>query len=73
MKYLPQFHGGKTHSTEDNMSAFRDFTDDEFVEHNDVFMRLFVQTLGGDVRKWFIELHVASNDSWPALEASFMR
>jgi hypothetical protein len=28
---------------------------------------------GGDVRKWFRELPVASIDSWPALEASFMR
>ena len=36
-------------------------------------MRLFVQTLGGYVRKWFIELLVASIDSWPSLEVFFMR
>jgi hypothetical protein len=28
------------------MSAFQEFTNNLFVEHDDVFMRLFVQTLG---------------------------
>jgi hypothetical protein len=73
MKYLPKFDGDKTRSAEEHMSAFHDFTDDQFVEHDDVFMRLFVQTLEGDVRKWFRELPVASIDSWPALEVAFMR
>jgi hypothetical protein len=36
-------------------------------------MRLFVQTLGGDFTKWFRELHVALIDSFPSLEAAFMR
>jgi hypothetical protein len=73
MKYLPKFDGDKTHSTEEHMSVFHDFTDDQFVEHDDVFMRLFFQTLEGDVRKWFRELYVALIDSWSSLEASFMR
>jgi hypothetical protein len=29
--------------------------------------------LGGDFRKWFIELPISSIDSWLALEAAFMR
>lgn len=53
MKYLPKFGRDKTHSTEEHMSVFQDFTVDQFVDHDDVLMRLFVQTLGGDVRKWF--------------------
>lgn len=55
------------------MSVFHNFTDNQFVEHDGVFMRLFVQTLEGDIRKWFRELPVASIDSWPALEVSCMR
>jgi hypothetical protein len=67
MKYFPKFDGDKTRLAEEHMSAFQDFTDDHFVEHDDAFMRLFVQTLGGDVRKWFREFLVASIDSWPTL------
>ena len=46
------------------MSAFQDFIDDQFVEHDDVFMRLFVKTQEGDVHKWFRELPTSSIDSW---------
>jgi hypothetical protein len=31
------------------MISFHDLIDDSFVEHDDVFMRLFLQTLEGDV------------------------
>ena len=43
------------------------------MEHDDVFMRFFFQTLKGYVRKWFIELLVAYIDSWQALEYAFMK
>jgi hypothetical protein len=55
------------------MSYFRDIKDGQFVEHDDVFMRLFVQNFGGDVRKWCRELPIDSIDIWPALEYAFMR
>jgi hypothetical protein len=73
MKYLPKFDGDKTHSIEEHMSSFHDFTENKFVEKNDIFMMIFFQTLGGVFRKWFRELHVASIDGWATLEASFMR
>jgi hypothetical protein len=73
LKDLPKFDGDKTRSTEEHMSALHDFKNDQFVEHDDVFMRLFFQNLEGYVRKWFRELPVASNDSCLALEAAFMR
>jgi hypothetical protein len=47
--------------------------DNLFVEHDDVFMRLFVQTLEGDVRKWFRGLPHASINTWKVLETTFMR
>jgi hypothetical protein len=55
------------------MASFQDFTDNLFVEHDDVFMRLFVQTLEGDVRKWFSGLPHASINSWEDIETTFMR
>jgi hypothetical protein len=73
MKYLPKFYGDKTRSVEEHMSSFRDSTDDQFVDKNDVFMMLLVQNFLGDVRKWLRELNVASIDSSSALEAAFMR
>jgi len=73
MKYLPKVDGNKTCSDEEHMCAFHEFTDDRFVEHDDIFMRIFVQNLYGDVRKWFKEIPTASIDSWSALEVVFMR
>jgi hypothetical protein len=72
MIYLPKFDGDKTRSFEYHMISFQDFTDDQFVEPNDIFMRRFVQNLEGYVRKWFRELPAASIDSWPTLGVSFM-
>jgi hypothetical protein len=57
---LPKYNGEPTLSTEEHLVSFQDFTDNLFMEHDDVFMRLFVQTLEGDVHKWFRELPTAS-------------
>jgi hypothetical protein len=73
MKYHPKFDVDKTCSAEEHMSDFHDFIDEQFVEHDDVFMRIFIQNLEGDVRKGFREIHVASIDSCPYLEVAFMR
>jgi hypothetical protein len=64
LKLLPKYDGEKTHSVEEHIGSFQDFTDNLFVEHEDVFMRIFVQNLEGDIMKWFRELPVASIDSW---------
>jgi hypothetical protein len=55
------------------MSTFQDFTDNLFIEHDDVFMSIFFQTLEGDVRKWLRGLPLASINSWTLLETTFMR
>jgi len=54
---------GKKIIVEEHMEAFRDFTFNLFVEHDDVFMRSFVRALEGDVRKWFRGLPHASINS----------
>jgi hypothetical protein len=73
MKLLPKYDGEKAISVEEHMGAFQDFIDNLFVEHDDVFMRLFIQTLEGDVRKWFRGLPATSIGTWKALESTFMR
>jgi hypothetical protein len=64
LKRLPKYDGEKTPSTEEQIDSFQDFTENLFVEHDIVFMRIFVHTLEGDVKKWFRELPIASIDIW---------
>jgi hypothetical protein len=73
LKLLPKYNGEPTLSVEEHLVSFQDFTDNLFMEHDNVFMRLFVQTLEGYVHKWFRELPTASIDSWQALESAFMK
>ena len=42
------------------------------IDIDNVQMRLFAQTLVGDVRKWFIELPVYSIDSLEAFHQQFL-
>eukprot|EP01018_Ginkgo_biloba_P021852 Gb_40590 [translate_table: standard] len=73
LKILPKFDGENNASVEDHMIHFQDFTDNLFIEYDDVYMRLFGQTLEGDVRKWFKDLMVDSIDSWKTFKELFMR
>ena len=45
--------------------------DDLNIQHEDVYMRLFVQSLEGEPRKSFRSLAVASINSWEMLENWF--
>jgi hypothetical protein len=51
---------------------FNDFVDLEDVDHEDVKMQLFTQSLSGEVRKWFKALQVASIPNFTAFETSFI-
>ena len=42
------------------------------IDHEDVYMKLFIQTLEGDAREWFSFLLVSSISSWSELHAAFM-
>ena len=46
------------------MDKFQDYTDDLNVHRDDVFMRMFKQTLEGDCKKWFKGLSVVSISSF---------
>jgi hypothetical protein len=56
MRYLPRFNGDGSVTAEEHLSSFYSFADNFNVEHVDVWMRLFVQSLNGEARKWFRSL-----------------
>jgi hypothetical protein len=68
----------KSYDVEENASAqkhldwFNDFVDLEEVDHEDVKVRLFAQSLSGEVRKWFKSLPTASIPDFAAFETLFL-
>jgi hypothetical protein len=77
---LPQNYSQRIrlYDAEGNVSAqrhldwFNDFIDLEEVDYADEKMRLFVQSLSGDVRKWFKSLLPMSIRDFTAFEMSFL-
>jgi hypothetical protein len=59
-------------SSQKHLDWFNDFFDLEEVDHEDKKMRLFVQSLLGEVRKWFKALQVASILNFTAFETLFL-
>jgi hypothetical protein len=77
---LPQNYSQRTRlydvegdvSVEKHLDWFNDFVDLEEVHYVDAKMRLFAQSLSGDIRKWFKSLLVASIRDFAAFERSFL-
>jgi len=55
------------------METFERFINLFEIEHDDVFMRIFSQSLNGNAKTWFIHLHLDSISSWDELRESFFR
>ena len=53
MKYLPKFSGEGEVTTKEHLETYYIFTNDHKIEHQDVWMRMFMQSLEGEARKWF--------------------
>jgi hypothetical protein len=73
MKYFPKFNGEGEVTVEEHLNCFYSFADNFNVEHADVWMRLFVQSLDGEVRKWFRSLPPNSIVDIDALDDTFLR
>lgn len=43
LKYLPRYNGETRRNAKDHLFAFLDFADNMNIEHEDVYVRLFVQ------------------------------
>jgi hypothetical protein len=73
MKYFPRFNGEGEVTTEEHLNSFYSFAYNFNVEHADVWMRLFLQSLDGEARKWFRMLPPNSIVDIDALNDTFLR
>ena len=64
MKLLPQFTGEESSFAQNHLEDFCAFIENFNVEQLDVVLRLFVQYLDGEARKWFNTLGNRSITNW---------
>ena len=72
-KNFPKFGGNNENSASHHVQMFSDLIGDFEIAHEDVHMKLFVQTLEGDARDWFSFLSTCSISSWDELLLAFMK
>jgi hypothetical protein len=71
-EFLPMFDGESgIISAENHIQAFESFTYLFEIDHNDVCMRVFSQSLKGDTKHWFKHLHPETIISWVELKKVF--
>ena len=73
LKYMPKFSDEGEVSDEEHIVDFYAYADNLNIGHKDVWMRVFVQSLEGDVRKWFISLTTGSITGIETLDETFLR
>jgi hypothetical protein len=72
MKYFPIYNGEWDVITEEHLVSFYSFVNKFNIDYADVWMRLFVQSLDGEVHKWFQDLPQSSITNIYALYESFI-
>jgi hypothetical protein len=73
LKYMPKFIGEEDTTVEEHLVAFYSYAYNLNIENEDVCMRVFVQTLDGEARKWFRDLTLGSIVGIEALDDAFLR
>jgi hypothetical protein len=73
LKYMPKFTGEEDITAEEHLAAFYSYADNLNIENEDVWMRVFVQSLDGEARKWFRGLTPGSIAGIEALDDAFLR
>jgi hypothetical protein len=73
LKYMPKFTGEEDITVEEHLVAFYSYADNLNIENEDVWMRVFIQSLDGEVRKWFRGLTPGSIVGIEALDNAFLR
>ena len=69
---MPKFGGNHENSTSHHVQLFSDLVGDFEIAHEDIQMKLFVQTLEDDARDWFSFLPACSISSCDELMLAFM-
>jgi hypothetical protein len=73
LKYMPKFTGEGDLTSEEHLATFYSYADNLNIENEDVWMRVFIQSLDGEVRKWFRGLAPGSIAGIEALDSAFLR
>jgi hypothetical protein len=73
LKQLAKFMGEGDITAEEHLESFYSFTDDHVIMHEDVWMRIFIQSLKGEAGKWFRTLPPRSVNGIKALDNAFSR
>ena len=68
LKYMPKFTGEGDFTTEEHLEDFYSYAENINIEQEDVWTRVFVQSLDGQARKWFKELPAGSVAGIEALD-----
>jgi hypothetical protein len=55
-KYMPHFTGSRDYTAEEHIEAFYAYVENINISEEDVWTKIFVQSLDGQARKWFKEL-----------------
>jgi len=72
-KYMPKFTGTEGVTAKEHLEYFYSYADNLDISENDVWMRVFAQSLDGEARKWFIELAPRSIVDIEALDDAFLK
>jgi hypothetical protein len=73
LKYMPKFIGEEDIIAKEHLSSFYSYADNLNIGNEDVWMRVFVQSLDGDARKWLRRLNHRSIPGIEAMDDSFLR
>jgi hypothetical protein len=73
LKYMPKFTGEEDITAEKNLASFYSYADNLNIENEDVWMRVFIQSLDGEVRKCFRGLAPRSIVGIETLDNAFLR
>ena len=68
---LPRYNGEQKITAQQYLDSFHNYMEDLNVQFEDVYMRLFVQSLAGEPMKSFQSLPISSIYSWEMLEGWF--
>ena len=70
---MPKFTGTEGVIAEEHLESFYSYADNLDISEDDVWMRVFVQSLDGEARKWFRELPHRSIVDIEALDDVFLK
>ena len=70
---MPKFTGIEGVTAEEHLESFYSYVDNLDISEADVWMRVFVQSLDGEARKWFRELTPRSIADIEVLDDAFLK